>query len=70
MYLFKTKLLIILKQILKKEPTLDFGGIYKAKIVSIVPGGIMVELFPNMKPALLPNNQLEGRKVSIKFKRN
>ena len=47
----------------KKEPTLEFGGVYKAKIVSIVPGGLMIELYPNMKPALLPNNQLDGRKV-------
>ena len=37
---------------------------YKAKIVSIVPQGLMVELYPNMKPALLSNNQLDGRKVN------
>jgi polyribonucleotide nucleotidyltransferase len=46
-----------------KEPSLEFGGIYKAKIVSVIPAGLMVELYANMKPALLPNSQLDGRKI-------
>ncbi|CAF0988042.1 unnamed protein product [Brachionus calyciflorus] len=46
-----------------KEPQLEFGGIYKAKIVEIVPSGLMVQLYPTMKPTLLPNSQLDGRKI-------
>ena len=47
----------------KREPELEFGGIYKAKIVEIVPSGLMVQLYPTMKPTLLPNSQLDGKKV-------
>ena len=44
---------------------MEFGAVYTAKIAEIVAGGLMVQLYPNMKPALLPNSQLEGRKVFI-----
>lgn len=55
----------IIKQLLEKqkEPELEFGGIYTAKIVEIVPSGLMVTFYPSMKPALLPNSQLDGRKI-------
>ncbi len=36
---------------------------YKAKVVELVPSGLMVQLYPTMKPTLLPNSQLEGRKI-------
>lgn len=48
----------------KREPTFEFGGIYSAKVVEIVPSGVMVQLFPTMKPTLLPNSQIDARPVS------
>lgn len=45
------------------EPELDFGGIYKAKIVEIKEIGVMVTLYDSMKPTLLHNSQLDQRKV-------
>ncbi|XP_076234123.1 polyribonucleotide nucleotidyltransferase 1 [Calliopsis andreniformis] len=45
------------------EPTLTFGDIYKAKITEIREGGVMVTLYPNMAPTLLPISQLDRRKV-------
>lgn len=50
---------------LDKEPTLDFGGIYSARIVEIRESGVMVQLYPTMQPTLLPNSQLDQRKVRI-----
>ncbi|XP_022708617.1 polyribonucleotide nucleotidyltransferase 1, mitochondrial-like isoform X1 [Varroa jacobsoni] len=47
-----------------KEPTLDFGGVYSARIVEIRESGVMVQLYPSMHPTLLPNSQLDQRKVS------
>lgn len=47
----------------QKEPQLDFGSIYTAKIVEIRANGVMVILYPNMNPALLPLSQLDTRKV-------
>jgi polyribonucleotide nucleotidyltransferase len=49
--------------LLKKEPDLEFGGVYSAKIVEIIEAGVMVRLYPNMKPILLPNNQIDAKKV-------
>jgi hypothetical protein len=43
--------------VLKKKPDLEFGGVYSAKIVEIIEAGVMVRLYPSMKPILLPNNQ-------------
>ncbi|XP_014286853.1 polyribonucleotide nucleotidyltransferase 1, mitochondrial [Halyomorpha halys] len=47
-----------------KEPVLEFGGIYTAKIVELKESGVMVTLYDSMKPALLHNSQLDQRKVS------
>ncbi|CAF2787168.1 unnamed protein product [Rotaria sp. Silwood2] len=46
-----------------KEPELEFGGIYTAKIVEIRPNGVLIQLYPTMPPVLLPNSQLDRRKV-------
>lgn len=46
-----------------REPTLEFGAIYTAKIVEIRETGVMVTLYSNMVPILLPNSQLDQRKV-------
>lgn len=48
----------------EKAPELEFGGIYSAKIVEIRDIGVMVQLYPEMPPALLHNSQLDQRKVS------
>lgn len=51
----------MIESILQKdrEPTLEFGGIYKAKIVEIRETGVMVTLYSNMVPTFLPNSQLD-----------
>ncbi len=56
-----------IEKILKEpnEPQLEFGGIYKAKIVEIREIGVMVTLYDSMVPALLHNSQLDQRKVCI-----
>lgn len=56
----------VIQSLLKadKEPQLEFGGIYKAKIVEVREIGVMVTLYPSMVPALLHNSQLDQRKVS------
>lgn len=48
----------------QREPTLEFGAIYTAKIVEIRDIGVMVTLYPNMNPVLLHNSQLDQRKVN------
>ncbi|OXU19193.1 hypothetical protein TSAR_001961 [Trichomalopsis sarcophagae] len=48
----------------EREPTLEFGGIYTAKIVEMKDIGVMVTLYPSMPPALLHNSQLDQRKVN------
>lgn len=48
----------------EKAPELEFGGIYTAKVVEIRDIGVMVQLYPEMPPALLHNSQLDQRKVS------
>lgn len=45
-------------------PTLEFGGIYQAKVVEVRESGLMVTLYNNMKPALLHLSQLDQRKVN------
>lgn len=47
----------------KSEPQLEFGAIYKAKIVEIRDIGVMVTLYPTMQPTLVHNSQLDQRKV-------
>ncbi|XP_029169141.1 polyribonucleotide nucleotidyltransferase 1, mitochondrial [Nylanderia fulva] len=55
----------MIENILQKdrEPTLEFGSIYTAKIVEIREIGVMVTLYNNMVPVLLPNSQLDQRKI-------
>lgn len=48
----------------QREPELEFGAIYKARIVELRETGAMVTLYPNMTPALLHNTQLDQRKVA------
>lgn len=48
----------------QKEPELEFNGIYTATIEEIRPTGVMVTLYANMKPTLLPLSQLDIRTVS------
>ncbi|XP_003743636.2 polyribonucleotide nucleotidyltransferase 1, mitochondrial [Galendromus occidentalis] len=47
-----------------REPTLEFGGVYTAKIVEVRESGVMIQLYPNMTPTLLHNSQLDQRKVN------
>lgn len=55
----------MINEILEKkvEPVLTFGDIYPAKITEIRETGVMVILYPNMIPTLLPNSQLDQRKI-------
>ncbi|EFN81927.1 Polyribonucleotide nucleotidyltransferase 1, mitochondrial [Harpegnathos saltator] len=55
----------MIKNILEKdrEPTLEFGAIYTARIVEIRETGVMVTLYSNMMPVLLPNSQLDQRRI-------
>ncbi|XP_012219490.1 polyribonucleotide nucleotidyltransferase 1, mitochondrial isoform X2 [Linepithema humile] len=55
----------MIEKILQKdrEPTLEFGAIYTAKIMEIRETGVMVTLYSNMMPVLLPNSQLDQRKI-------
>lgn len=56
----------MINQVVKKdrEPMLEFGGVYAAKIVEIIDTGVMVTLYPSMSPALLYNSQLDQRKIN------
>ncbi|KAF4528142.1 hypothetical protein B566_EDAN011158 [Ephemera danica] len=47
-----------------KEPELEFGAIYTAKIVELRDTGVMVTLYPGMNPTLLHNSQLDQRKIN------
>lgn len=51
----------------EKVPELEFGGIYKAKIVEVRDIGVMVQLYPDMPPALIHNSQLDQRKVQFNW---
>ncbi len=46
-----------------REPELQFGAVYNAKIVEVRASGLMITFYPGMKPALLPNSQIDGKKV-------
>lgn len=48
----------------EREPDLEFRGIYTAKVVEIRDNGVMIQLYPTMKPTLLHNSQLDVRKIS------
>ncbi|CAL8113864.1 unnamed protein product [Orchesella dallaii] len=47
----------------ERQPELNFGAIYNAKIVELRDIGVMVTLYDNMNPALLHNSQLDQRKI-------
>ncbi|XP_033334055.2 polyribonucleotide nucleotidyltransferase 1 [Megalopta genalis] len=55
----------MINQILTKEaePVLMFGDIYTAKITEIRDTGVMITLYPKMQPTLLPNSQLDQRRI-------
>ena len=48
----------------QREPDLEFGAIYTARVVEVRDYGVMVQLFPTMQPTLIHNSQLDQRKVS------
>ena len=52
-----------------KEPELEFGGIYTGKIVEVRPNGVLIQLYPNMPAVLVPNSQLDRRRVRGASKR-
>ncbi|XP_046652953.1 polyribonucleotide nucleotidyltransferase 1, mitochondrial-like [Daphnia pulicaria] len=56
----------MIEQFLKeeKEPELEFGAIYKARIVEMKETGVLVTFYPKMVPTLLHNSQLDVRKVA------
>ena len=47
----------------QREPELEFGAIYTARVVEVRDYGVMVQLFPTMTPSLIHNSQLDQRKV-------
>ncbi|XP_071869132.1 polyribonucleotide nucleotidyltransferase 1 [Bombus fervidus] len=55
----------MINEIIQKdvEPVLTFGDIYTAKITEIRETGVMVTLYSSMVPTLLPNSQLDQRKI-------
>ena len=50
----------------QREPDLEFGAIYKSTVTEIRDNGVMVQLYESMPPALIPNSQLDQRKVQTK----
>jgi len=46
-----------------REPELEFGAIYQAKIVELRETGVMLTLYPNMTPTLLHNSQIDVRQT-------
>ena len=55
----------IIDKILTEEriPEFEFGAIYPSTIVEILDRGILVQLHPEMQPVLIPNSQLDAKKV-------
>lgn len=49
-----------------KEPELEFGGIYTGKIVELRSNGVLIQLYPTMPAVLVPNSQLDRRRVMHK----
>ena len=47
-----------------RVPDFEFGATYESIITEILERGVFVQLHPNMKPAFIPNSQLDARKVS------
>ncbi len=46
-----------------REPELLFGAVYTARVVEVRASGLMVTFYTGMRPALLPNSQIDGKKV-------
>lgn len=56
-----------IKTILKKtykEPELEFNGIYTATIQEVRQNGVMITLYPEMTPTLLPSSQLDIKQIN------
>lgn len=51
----------------QRVPEFEFGAIYSATITEVVDRGVFVQLHPEMSPTLIPNSQLDAKKVSQKF---
>ena len=49
-----------------RVPEFEFGAVYPAKITEILDRGIRVQLHPELQPALIPNSQLDAKKVEKK----
>ncbi|XP_026743161.1 polyribonucleotide nucleotidyltransferase 1, mitochondrial isoform X1 [Trichoplusia ni] len=49
----------------ERTPELEFGAIYKARVVEIKDSGVLVTLYPGMAPALVHNTQLDHRKIFL-----
>uniref|UniRef100_A0A2A4JVY3 polyribonucleotide nucleotidyltransferase n=1 Tax=Heliothis virescens TaxID=7102 RepID=A0A2A4JVY3_HELVI len=47
----------------EKTPELEFGAIYKARVVEVKDIGVLVTLYSGMTPALVHNLQLDHRKI-------
>lgn len=47
----------------ERTPELEFGAIYKARVVEVRDIGVLVTLYPGMSPALVHNTQLDHRKI-------
>ncbi|CAG9128218.1 unnamed protein product [Plutella xylostella] len=47
----------------ERTPDLEFGAVYKAKVVEMRDIGVLVTLYPGMSPTLLHNSQLDHRKI-------
>ncbi|KAJ2938502.1 hypothetical protein O0L34_g12997 [Tuta absoluta] len=47
----------------ERTPELEFGAVYKARVVELRDIGVLVTLYPGMSPALLHNSQLDHRKI-------
>jgi hypothetical protein len=62
----------IIDKILTEErvPEFEFGAIYPSTIVEILDRGILVQLHPEMQPILIPNSQLDAKKVCTYFCNN
>jgi ribosomal protein S1 len=53
----------------ERVPEFEFGAVYSGTIVEIVDRGVFVQLHSEMQPALIPNSQLDAKKVSGSVRR-
>ncbi|XP_075983169.1 polyribonucleotide nucleotidyltransferase 1 [Anticarsia gemmatalis] len=47
----------------ERAPDLEFGAVYRARVVEVRDIGVLVTLYPGMAPALVHNSQLDHRKI-------